>query len=139
MSIEENKVKARRVIEEAVNKGNLAVLDEIIAPNYVYHSSQGDVKGPEGLKQFFNMLRAVLPDINIDIEDMVAEGDIVAYRFILNGTFKGEYMGIHPTGNKVAYPEAHFIRFEGGKEVEETPYANPLTLFKQMGIKPPGS
>jgi steroid delta-isomerase-like uncharacterized protein len=138
MSAEENKTKARRIIEEALNKGNLAVLDEIIAPNYIYHSSQGDVKGPEGLKQFFKMLRTVLPDINVAIEDMVAEGDIVAYRFILNGTFKGEFMGIPPTGNQVAYPEAHFIRFEGDKEVEETPYADSLTLFKQLGVSHPG-
>jgi steroid delta-isomerase-like uncharacterized protein len=137
MSIAENKAKARRIIEEAVNKGNLAVVDEILAPNYVYHQSRGDVTGPKGLKQFFTMLRAVLPDINVTIEDMVAEGEMVAYRFILKGTFKGEYMGIPPTGKQMAFPEAHFIRFEGGKEVEEFPYADSLTMFRQMGIKPP--
>jgi steroid delta-isomerase-like uncharacterized protein len=137
MSIEENKTKARRIIEEALNKGNLAVLDEIIAPNYVYHSTQRDVNGPEGLKQFFTMLRAVFPDVNVTIEDMVAEGDIVAYRFILKGTFKGEYMGIPPTGKQMAFPEAHFIRFEGGMEVEEINYADSLTLYQQLGIRPP--
>jgi steroid delta-isomerase-like uncharacterized protein len=139
MSAEENKAKARRVIEEALNKGNMAVLDEILAPNYVYHYLPGDVKGPEGLKQFFTMLRVAFPDINVAIEDMVAEGDMVAYRFILKGTFQGEFMGIPPTGKQIAFPEAHFIRFEGGMEIEETPYANSLTLYRQLGISPPSA
>ena len=138
MSVEENKTSARRIIEEAVNKGNLAVVDEILAPNYVYHSDSGDVKGPEGLKQYFTVLRTAFPDVNITIEDMVAEGDMVAYRFICKGTFKGEMMGIPPTGKQVTFPEAHFIRFEGNKEVEEWPYADSLTLYQQLGVSPPG-
>lgn len=138
MSTEENKAKTRRIIEEAVNKGNLAVVDEILAPDYVYHRSLGDVKGPEGLKQFFTMLRTAFPDINATIEDMVAEGDMVAYRFILKGTFTGEMMGIPPTGKSMALPEAHFVRFEDGKEVEEFPYIDSLTLYQQLGISPPG-
>jgi steroid delta-isomerase-like uncharacterized protein len=138
MSTEENKAKARRIIEEAVNKGNLAVVDEILAPNYVYHRALGDVKGPEGLKQFFTMLRAAFPDLNATIEDMVAEGDMVAYRFTLTGTFTGEMMGMPPTGKSMAYPEAHFLRFENGKEVEEFPYADSLILYQQLGISPAG-
>ena len=138
MSTEENKAKARRIIEEAVNKGNLAVVDEIMAPNYVYHRPTGDVKGPEGIKQFFTMLRTAFPDVNVTIEDMVAEGDMVAYRFMLKGTFKGEMMGIPPTGGQIAFPEAHFLRFEDGKEVDEVPYFDSLTMFHQMGVKPPG-
>lgn len=137
MSAEENKTRARRIIEEALNKGNLAVVDEILATNYVYYSMQGDIKGPQGLKQFFTMLRTAFPDIHVSIEDMVAEGDVVAYRFTLRGTFKGEMMGMAPTGKQLEFPEAHFIRFEGGKEVEEWPYADSLSLYKQLDVSPP--
>jgi steroid delta-isomerase-like uncharacterized protein len=137
MSTEKNKAAIRRFIEEAVNKGNLAVLDEIMAPDYVYHSFQ-EVKGAEGMKQFITMMRTTFPDLHITIDDMVAEGDMVAYRFTLRGTFKGEMMGMAPTGKQAAFPEAHFVRFVSGKAVEETPYADMLTLYQQLGVKPPG-
>ena len=138
MSTEEIKANASRIIEEAVNKGNMAVLDEILSPNYVYHNPRGDIKGPVGLKQFFTMLRTSCPDLDASIEDMIAEGNMVAYRFTLRGTFIGEMMGMAPTGNQFAYPEAHFVRFEDGKEVEEWPYADSLSLYKQLGVTPPG-
>jgi len=128
----------RRLIDEAFNKGNMAVVDEIIPSNYVYHYRRGDVKGPEGMKQFIAMLRTGFPDLNITIEDIVAEGDMVAYRFILRGTFTGEMMGMPTTGKQMAYPEAHFVRFKGGKRVEEIPYADSLTLFQQLGLSPSG-
>ena len=138
MSAEENKANARRIIEEAFNQGNLAVVDEILDPNYVYHSAFMDIKGPESFKQFVTAVRTSLPDINVTIKDMVAEGDMVAYSFILKGTFKGEMMGMAPTGRQIAFTEAHFIRCEGGQEVEETPYANLLDFYQQLGVSPPG-
>jgi len=137
MSVEENKATVRRFIEEVFNKGNMAVADEVLASNYVYHSGFGDIKGPEGLKQFATMLRTALPDIHVTIDDMVAEREMVAYRFKLMGTFKGEMMGMAPTGKQITFPEAHFVRFEGGKEVEETPFADSLNLYQQLGVRPP--
>jgi steroid delta-isomerase-like uncharacterized protein len=137
MSTEKNKASVRRFIEEAFNKGNLAVVDETIAPNYVYHSFQ-DVKGTEGMKQFITMMRTTFPDLHITIDDIVAEGDMVAYRFTLRGTFKSKMMGMAPTGKRAAFPEAHFVRLTGGKAVEETPYANLLILYQQLGVSPPG-
>ena len=137
MSIEDNKEMVRRVIEEAANKGNLDILDDIMTPNYVYHYPGMDVKGPDGFKQFVTVLRTALPDLHIAIEDMVAEGDTVAARFAVRGTFKGELMGMAPTGRQIDVAEAVFIRFEGGKEVEATPYADMLSFYQQLGVSPP--
>jgi predicted ester cyclase len=137
VSIEKNKVAIRRLIEEAINQNKLEVVDEVIASNYVYHGMQ-EVKGTEGMKQFITMLRTTFPDLHITINDILAEGDMVAYRFILRGTFKGEMMGMAPTGKQIAFPEAHFVHLVGGKSVEETPYADSFTLFQQLGVKPPG-
>ena len=127
MSTEENKAVVRRFIEEVFNKGNMAVADEVLTSNYVYHSNMmGDIKGPEGFKQFGTTIRTIFPDLHVTINDMVAEGEMVAYYFTLTGTFKGEFRGIAPTGRQINIPEAHFVRFEGGKEVEETPFWDSL-------------
>jgi steroid delta-isomerase-like uncharacterized protein len=134
MSTEENKAVVRRAINEVVNKGNLAVADEILASNYVYHFPTHDIEGPEGFKEFINMMRTAFPDLHVTIEDLIAEGDTVAARFTMRGTFKGELMGMAPTGKKLQFPEAVIIRFENGREVEATAYANMLSFNEQLGI-----
>ena len=138
MSVEENKAVVRRFIEEVFNKGNMAVADEVLTSNYVYHSNtMGEIKGPEGLKQFATMIRTVFPDLHVTIDDMVAEGEMVAYHLTLTGTFRGEFRSIAPTGKQINIPVAHFVRFEGGKEVEETPFWDSFTFYQQLGVSPP--
>jgi steroid delta-isomerase-like uncharacterized protein len=134
MPTEENKETVRRIIKELVNKGNLAIADEVLASNYVYHFPTHDIKGPEGFKEFIGMMRTAFPDLHVTIEDLIAEGDIVAACFTMRGTFKGEMMGIAPTGRQLTFPEAVFIRFENGKEVEATAYGNMLSFNEQLGI-----
>jgi len=137
MSIEDNKTAIREVIEEVVNKGNLAIIDDIMAPNYVYHFPGMEVRGPEGFKQFATMMRTAFPDIHVTIDDCIGEDNMVASRFTLRGTLKGEFMGMAPTGKSMVYQEAVFVLFEGGKEVEAWPYSDTQSMFKQLGLKPP--
>jgi len=137
MSVAENKAMVRSVIEEAINKGNLAVIDEIMAPNYVYHFPGMEIKGPEGFRQFATMMRTAFPDLNVSIDECIGEGNLVASRLIVRGTLKGEFMGQAPTGKKLEFPEAVFVLFEGGKEVEAWPYADTQSMFQQLGLKPP--
>lgn len=137
MSVEENKAMVRRIIEEAINKGNLAVIDDIMAPGYVYHYPAMEIKGPEGFRQFVTMMRTAFPDIHVTIDEIIGEGNMVASRVTLRGTFKGELMGMAPTGKQLNFTEAVFVRFEGGKEVEATPYMDSLTFYQQLGISPP--
>ena len=136
MPAEENKAVVHRVIEEVINKGNLEVADEVMASNYVYHFPMGEVNGPGGFKELIGMMRNAFPDLNITVDDLIAEGETVAARFTMRGTFKGEMMGIAPTGKQFTFPEAVFIRFENGKEAEATPYANMASFFEQLGVNP---
>ena len=136
MSTEKNKAIMRRIVEEAFNKGNLAVVDECTAAGYVLHTTP-ETKGPEGFKQMVTMLRTAFPDMHQTIEDMVAEGDKVAHSVTWRGTFKGEYMGIAPTGKKFTVALAGFTRFAGGKQVEGWIYADALTFYQQLGIPIP--
>ena len=138
MSTEENKAIVRRDTEEVWHKGNLSIIPEIIDPNYVYHAPSGmEFKGPEGFRQMVTIFRTAFPDMRFTIEDMVAEGDMVAVRITDRGTHKGEFMGIAPTGKKVTMTEAMFIRFEGDKEVEAWGCADMLGMMQQLGVVPP--
>ena len=137
MSTEENKAVVRRVIEEAWNKGDLAVADEVIDTNFVFHAAGQEFKGPEGLKQAVTIYRTAFPDFHITIDDMVAEGDKVASRFTVRGTHKGDLMGIVPTGKQVTITGTVFNRFVGGKEVEARASMDQLGMLQQMGVVPP--
>ena len=137
MSTEENKAVLRRNLE-ALNKGDLAIADETIHTNYVYHGSGGqEFKGPEGFKQFVTMLRTAFPDLHLTVEDMVAEGDKVAHRLTLRGTHKGDFMGMAPTGKQVTTTAITISRFVGGKEVEAWSNLDQLGMMQQMGVAPP--
>ncbi len=138
MSAEENKAMVRRIIEEAINKGNLAVVDELIAPSYVLHNPVMELKGPEGFRQYITTVRTAFPDYHFAIDDIVAEGDKVALRFTFTGTHKGNLPDIAPTGKQVTQIEALFYRFAGGKLLEAWQYSNLLALYQQLGISPPG-
>lgn len=138
MSVEKNKAVARRGTEEVSNSGNLAVVDETTASNYVLHTTP-EVKGPEGYKQFTTMMRTAFPDLHMTIDHMVAEGDMVAVFYTLTGTFKGEMAGIKPTGKKMTIKSAVLTRLKGGKQVEAWRYSDMLTFYQQLGIPiPPG-
>lgn len=134
MSSKDNKAKVRRIVEEAINRGEMAVVDEVISDSYVYHVPGNEVTGPDGFKLYIAMMRAALPDLNMTIEAMVAEGDMVASRFVVRGTHHGDFMGVAPTGRKVEISEAVFIRFKEGTEVEAWPYADTMSIYQQMGV-----
>jgi len=137
MPTEQNKAALVRLYEEAINKGNLAVLSEIIAPEYVYHGVGGiELKGPEGFRQYIAMLRTAFPDLKFTLVNVVAEGDYVAHRFTLTGTHKGDLRGIAPTGKRVTATGNVLSRFSGGKEAEAWMEYDTLALYQQLGMMP---
>jgi len=137
MSTKENKEQHRRILEEVYNKRNLAVVDELIAPNYVINGPMGETKGPENYKQGATAFLTAFPDLHVTVDDMIAEGDKVSLRFTFTGTHKGELSGIAPTGKKVAIKASLFARFAGGKEVEAFEFFDTLAFYQQLGITPP--
>ena len=137
MSTEVNKAVERRVFEE-INKGNLGVIDELFAPEYVYHGPAGmEAKGPEGFKQLMTITRVGFPDWNMEIKDMIAEGDMVATRATYSGTHKGEFRGIPPTGKHFSMAAQVMVRFVDGKEVEAWGLGDMVAMLQQLGVAPP--
>src|SRR5438552_12969677 len=101
MSAEDNKALVRRSIEEVWNKRNLNIVNEIYAASYVGHdpaSPIGEIRGPEGARQFVATYLRAFPDARITIEELLAEGDKVVNRYTARGTHQGELMGLAPTG-----------------------------------------
>ncbi|HUU74912.1 MAG TPA: ester cyclase [Methanoregulaceae archaeon] len=139
MSAEEIKAILRREMEEVWNKGNLAVVDELVAKNFVLHdaSQPTEVRGPDGLKQYVTAFRTAFPDLHITFEDQVAEGDNVATRITLRGTHKGELAGIPATGREVKITSISIDRLEAGKFVETHISSDTLGLLQQLGVIPP--
>src|SRR5262245_29679801 len=139
VSIEHNKAVARRWSEELWSKGNLAVADEIVAPDYVRHDP-GDpfpARGPEDVKRIVSMLRAMLPDLTIEIEDIVAEGDKVVLRYTAIATDTEGFTGQPPTGRVVRTPAMQMFRFADGKIAESWAVRDDLGTLRQLGHVPP--
>ncbi len=112
MSAEENKAAQRRIIEDVINGKDLDAADELFSEEHtLYPESSGVGRGPEGMKRAFAGLHEEFPDIRVEIEDMVAEGDTVAVRL----TFRGTHA---PSGERASWPEMVFARFSGGKAAE---------------------
>jgi predicted ester cyclase len=137
MSEEQNKAALRRLYAEAINKGNLAILNEVMAPDYVYHGVGGvELKGPGGFGQYVAMLRTAFPDLQFTLVNVIAEGDYAAHRFTLTGTHKGDLRGIAPTGKRVTATGNVVSRFAGGKETEAWMEYDTLALYQQLGMMP---
>lgn len=133
---EQNKKIARRMFEEGEGQGNLAVIDELIANDFVNHTPFGEMHGQEPARQFILMLRQGFPDLEVTVEDQVAERDCVATRWSARGTHQGEFQGVPPTGNPIEISGVAISRIANGKVIEQ--WANPdlLALMQQIGAVP---
>jgi len=149
MSTEDNKALVRRVYEEVFNKGNVALVDELIAPNMVHHFDfPTDAPVPpefqfnrEAFKQFVSQWRTTFPDFQYTIELQVAEGDLVVTRVTGRGTHTGEYRGlsfkgIPPTGKQAAWTVTAIDRVADGKIVESWFNEDALGRLQQIGALP---
>jgi predicted SnoaL-like aldol condensation-catalyzing enzyme len=129
MSNEANKAVERRMVEEALNRGNMGVVEACLSADFVYHGPGGaEIKGTEGYKKFLTELRTWYPDINVTIETIIAEGDMVATRNFSTFSFKGKLI-------KLA--GSIMDRFEDGKIAETWEHYDRLDLYRQIGIEPP--
>ena len=140
MSLEANKATVQHLYEQIFNQGNLSVADEVIAPDFINHSVPpgNSNRGPESVRQLITTLSTAFPDMHYTVEELVAEGDIVAVRLIMSGTHRGPgpLQGMPPTGRSVRVAQMHFIRFRDGKVVEHRAVRDDLGLMQQLGVIP---
>jgi predicted ester cyclase len=102
MSTEENRALARRELEEIFTQGNLDAAEDVYAPNYISHQPAGseDIRGLVAIKHFAATFHEAFPDMEITIEDQIAEGDKVVTRFTSRGTHQGELWAFPPRAGR---------------------------------------
>ena len=134
MSAEENKALARRSWETVDDPERL---EEVYAPDVVWHNPEGDVRGIEEARQFADMYKTAFPDMSATVEDVIAEGDKAVTRVRLRGTHQGEIEEYGPaTGRQVEIEGLSLHRIEGDKIVEEWNSYDNLSLLQQLGLAP---
>jgi steroid delta-isomerase-like uncharacterized protein len=133
---EQNKEIVRRTHAEVWSNGNMDVIDELYDNSYLAHWTSGpDTQGLDELREVINEARTAFPDLTENIEQIVAEGDLVVTRFSSSGTFKGNIMGISPKDKKVTRQEIAIHRIDNGKIVEQWTVADSLVLMQQLGME----
>ena len=134
MSAEENKALARRAWE---NMDDPDIIDEVYAPDVVWHEPDQDIQGTEQAKQFIAMYKTAFPDLNATVEDVIAEGDKVVTRVTLRGTHQGEIEEFGPpTGRQIESKGITISRIEGGKIIEDWDSYDNLSVMQQLGLVP---
>jgi steroid delta-isomerase-like uncharacterized protein len=136
VSTEENKALVRRYVE-VIHKGNVDEGERLLAPDFAFHVS--GAPGPlnsEAFKQLFAGLLSAFPDLAVTNEDLIAEGDKVAGRWITRGTHQGKLQGIPPTGKQVTITSMDINRITGGKIAERWHEYDALGMMQQLGVMP---
>ena len=134
---ETNKELVRLLLEEDISRGDEAVAERIIHPEFVDHTNPpGMQHGLSGHKAIVRLFRAAFPDQWWQIEELVAEGDKVVARTTMRGTHRGDFFGIPATGRAIALAGVHVVRVADGKIAEHWGCNDDLGLLRQLGALP---
>ncbi|HTR08110.1 MAG TPA: ester cyclase [Paraburkholderia sp.] len=137
MSAESNKLLMSRFVE-FINTACEALAEELVDANAIFHApvSPDPFIGPRGYMEILGMMRSGFPDIQWTLEEMIAENDTVAARFIMRGTHRATFFGVPASGTKIEVQAVNFYRFSNGKIVEERGQPDLLALLQQIGAVP---
>ncbi len=137
MSLEDNKAIMRAHVEALFNQHRVEQTEEFLTQDYLDHAPlPGQAPGLAGAKQKWTSYLTAVPDMRATIEDMVAEGDKLAVRWTVQGTHRGELLGIPPTGKPVRFSGISIYRLAAGKIAEQWEQWDRLPLLQQLGVLP---
>ncbi|WP_435007759.1 ester cyclase [Tundrisphaera lichenicola] len=114
----QNRALARRWFEEAWNQRSMATIDELLSPECIGHMESGEVPGIEPFKQLQGEFLAAFPDLKVEVEDIVSDGDDVVVRWRAIGTHTGDGLGLDPTDQPISIRGMTWQHFQDGKMVE---------------------
>ena len=135
--LERNKAVVQRYVDEIQNAHSLDALESIFAEDFVDHmASSGGlfVGGMDGLKRGYAAFLSAFPDLQVTVEDMIAEGDKVVAFKTLTGTHRGTHLGVPPTGKRVTYQIISIYRIKDGKIAAYWGLQDELSLKRQLGV-----
>jgi len=135
MTTDDNKALVQRFFDEIINQKNLAALDQFVSPNAINHTVPTGL--PQGPSQFLGLHLNAFPDLNVTVEDLLADGDRVIARVSVRGTQQGAFGSIHSRGKPITVTAINIFRIANGKMVEHWGLADRLSALQQLGVVPP--
>ena len=130
---ETNKALVLRLIDEAQSNGKLEVVDELLADDFVDHTPLPGVPPTrDGVKMLFGHLRSAFPDLQVHVQEQIAEGEKVATRKVFEGTHRGEFLGVPPTERTISFEVIDILTFRGGKIAEHRVILDQAALQRQL-------
>lgn len=137
MSIEENKSIMNRFVE-FINSADENLANELISPSAKFYvpGRPEPLEGPTGYLQVIGMMRSGFPDVKWQLEEVIAEDDRIAARFVMHGTHRGAFFGVPPTGKSIAVKAMNFYRLSNGQFIEEYGMPDMMGLMQQIGALP---
>jgi steroid delta-isomerase-like uncharacterized protein len=139
MDTQSNEVLVRRFIERAFHQGDLSAVDEFNATDGIDHQELPGTDFIAHLKQVVIGMRTAFPDLHFEIHELLAEGDIVAFRSTMTGTHTGMLslvpgQSLPATGRKVSVPHMHFARIVDSKTTDLWHLWNVPMMMQQLGV-----
>ena len=133
-----NKQLVEAFIQELFTKGDLDAVDRYLDPGFINHDPPfpGSPDGREGMRQAAAMFHKALPDWHSEVEQLIAEDDIVVERFTASGTHRGDLMGVPPTGKVIVLKGIQMFRIENDTIVERWGRLDEVGLMRQLGLAP---
>jgi len=129
-----NKDLVRRFYKEVYVDWNMALVDEVVSPQFVSHDwPQGGPTGPRAFRDYYSAIRSAVPDAHYEVDDLIAEGDRVVVRWRLLGTHKGNFRGIAPTGRSITLKGIAIYRLEDRKLIERWVVSDLHGLLEEIG------
>jgi steroid delta-isomerase-like uncharacterized protein len=138
IDLETNKAVATRLVQDVFNTGNMQAFDALFAEDYTNHNMP--VPGVPGTKAGFRQVvqatRQAFPDIKVQIEHMISEGDLVVFHDTAEATSTGNFLGVAPTGKHLEWTEIHVLRIRDGRIIEHWNNFDQLGILRQLGAIP---
>jgi steroid delta-isomerase-like uncharacterized protein len=132
---EANKDLIRRMEDAIFNQRNLDAIDQFISPDYVLRTApEGMAADRDAVRGSMAAYLAGFPDLRVEVEQLVAEGDRVVALLVYSGTHQGELFGIPATGRRIVVRQLAIYRIDGGQVVEEWEVSDQLGLMQQLGV-----
>lgn len=142
-SPEAKKAIAQRYYQEIMNKANLAVIDELMSPDFLFTipTHPEPYRGPDGFKNLVTMLHSAFPDVHLKVEHLLVDGDTVVGHWIGSGTHIGGSLhtvkgDIPPSGKHFVIDGVSWLKIVNGKVVESLANEDTLSLLQQIGVIP---
>lgn len=129
-----NRETMHRLVNEVINNKDLSVIEDIVHPDYVHRTPDQELCGRQALKELFVAYQRALPDLHIEIDDLICTEDKTVMLFTLSGTHENELMGIQATGNEVNIKGMTLSYFKNNQISEEWEFLDQLNLFRQLDI-----